>query len=374
VLDLPALPGPPAWGPALLTAALLLWVSAPAAAQTSPDGAALYVSSCSACHGPSGAPEPRVVDTLPVAPANLGDCAFASREPDADWHTIVRDGGPARAFDPFMPAFGDALDAAQIEAILHHVRTFCRDRRWPRGELNLPRPLFTEKAYPEDETVVSTDVAVEGQGAVTTKVIYERRIGAQAQWEVVVPIASHASGTGAWTGGIGDVAIGVKRALGHSLRRGTIVSLTGEIVLPTGSEDRGLGRGVAVFEPFVTLGQLLPRDGFLQVQAGMEVPFDGDADNEAFWRAAAGRSFSRQAGAGRTWSPMLEVLGARELATGARVEWDLVPQVQVTLSRRQHIMLNVGVRVPVTDTGARHTRVVMYLLWDWFDGGFFEGW
>jgi hypothetical protein len=71
---------------------------------------------------------------------------------------------------------------------------------------------------------------------------------------------------------------------------------------------------------------------------------------------------------------MVEVLGARELAAGEPVHWDVLPQVQVTLSRRQHVRANVGVRIPLNDTEARSTRVVFYLLWDWFDGPFLGGW
>ena len=71
---------------------------------------------------------------------------------------------------------------------------------------------------------------------------------------------------------------------------------------------------------------------------------------------------------------MVEVLGARELEAGAPVEWDVVPQMQVTLSTRQHIMINVGVRVPVNQREARRTQVLTYFLWDWFDGGLLDGW
>jgi hypothetical protein len=71
---------------------------------------------------------------------------------------------------------------------------------------------------------------------------------------------------------------------------------------------------------------------------------------------------------------MLEVLAARELGGGHATEWDLVPQVQVTLSTRHHIRLDVGLRVPVTEAGPRPTRFVSYVLWDWFDGGLLEGW
>ena len=73
---------------------------------------------------------------------------------------------------------------------------------------------------------------------------------------------------------------------------------------------------------------------------------------------------------------MLELIGTGVLpeAKANTFDMDLVPQCQVTLSRRQHLMLNIGVRVPLTHTSERPTRVAAYLLWDWFDGGFFEGW
>ena len=71
---------------------------------------------------------------------------------------------------------------------------------------------------------------------------------------------------------------------------------------------------------------------------------------------------------------MIEVLGKRDLESGARIQWELVPQVQVTLTKRQHIMLNVGFGFPVTDASVRSKRFMVYLLWDWYDGGFSEGW
>jgi hypothetical protein len=51
-----------------------------------------------------------------------------------------------------------------------------------------------------------------------------------------------------------------------------------------------------------------------------------------------------------------------------------MPEMQVTLSARQHIMLNFGVRIPVTDASNRNIQFMVYLLWDWFDGGLLEGW
>jgi hypothetical protein len=71
---------------------------------------------------------------------------------------------------------------------------------------------------------------------------------------------------------------------------------------------------------------------------------------------------------------MLELLGGRDLVSGADTRWDAVPQFQVTLNTRQHVMLNVGIRTPLNDTDDRDTKLVAYLLWDWFDGGLFDGW
>jgi hypothetical protein len=48
--------------------------------------------------------------------------------------------------------------------------------------------------------------------------------------------------------------------------------------------------------------------------------------------------------------------------------------VQVSLSKRQHVLISGGVSVPLTDRGERAARVMAYLLWDWFDGGFRDGW
>jgi mono/diheme cytochrome c family protein len=348
--------------------------SPPRGSTGEPAGQRLYGSACSACHAPDGrGAAPSTVGFATPLP-DFTDCSFATREPDEDWLAVSHDGGPARAFDPMMPAFGEALTEHELRQVLAYVRGFCRSRDWPRGELNLPRALVTEKAYPEDEVVLTTTAAAEGAGAVGATLLYERRLGARSQVELAVPYGFQKRATGEWAGDVGDIAVAFKRAVYHSLARGRIVSVSGEVVLPTGSRDEGFGKGTTVFEPFVTFGQVLPRDAFVQAQVGLELPTNtARAGREAFWRAVFGRSFT-QGRFGRTWSPMIEVLAARELASGETATWDLLPQVQVTLSTRQHVMANAGVRIPVSDAGPRRTQLLVYLLWDWFDGGFFEGW
>jgi mono/diheme cytochrome c family protein len=345
------------------------------------DGRRLYGTACASCHGVdgTGASRSRVGFSEPLP--DFTDCSFATREPDGDWLAVTHQGGPVRGFARMMPAFGDALSMEELQAILGHVRSFCGDEAWPRGELNLPRPLVTEKAYPEDEAVITTTVSAEGRGSVTHELVYERRFGSRNQVEVSVPFGwRERVREGAvrdatdWTGGMGDLGIGVKRAVHHSLEEGRILSLGGEVVVPSGDEDDGFGAGTTIFEPFVSFGQILPSDAFLHGQGVLELPADTDrTGSEALWRIAVGKSFT--AGRwGRTWSPMVEVLGSRELRTGGETRWDLVPQLQVTLNRRQHVMANAGVRIPLDETASRDAEVLIYVLWDWFDGGLFAGW
>ena len=57
---------------------------------------------------------------------DFSDCAFATAEPDPDWHAVVHEGGPIRGLDRHMPAFGDALSARGDRAGGRSLRTFCR--------------------------------------------------------------------------------------------------------------------------------------------------------------------------------------------------------------------------------------------------------
>jgi mono/diheme cytochrome c family protein len=344
------------------------------------DGKALYEKACMACHGADGrgaSPE-RVGFETPLP--DFTDCNFATREGNTDWSAVAAEGGPGRAFSKVMPAFGDALTDEQIAKILNYMRHFCAEKEWPRGELNLPRPLFTTKAFPEDEVVFTSTIKTAGNDRILNKLVYEKRIGARNQVEVVLPFGwrqhpvSQDSQDTEWQSSIGDIALSGKRVLYASLDTGAIVSLGGELLLPTGDDDKGFGNGTAVFEPYIAYGQILPKDFFLQFQGGGAVSFNRDkADNEAFWKLATGKSFY-EGHFGRRWTPMVEILGSRALISNGDTHWDVVPQFQVTLSRRQHVRLNIGARIPVNDRDVRDTEIGFYLLWDWFDGGLFEGW
>lgn len=341
------------------------------------DGREIYHSACAACHGADGRGAPDKLRGF-EPPATFPDftyCRATAREPKVFWSAILHNGGPGRGFSEIMPSFREALTDDEIDQVMEYTRRFCREPAWPRGDLNFPRPLVTEKAFPEDEMVLDAAFNTEGDASISSKVVYEKRLGPRGQLDVIMPFKFQKPGGNDWQSGVGDLVAGYKHVMVSNLRTGSIFSIAGETIFATGNSERGMGKGVNVFEGFASYGQILPQKAFLQFQTGIELPVDTDIANRAvFWRTVVGRTFAGDKGLGRQWSPMVELLADRELASEERINWDIVPQFQVTLSRRQHIRANVGVRLPLNDFGPRTTQLLFYLMWDWFDGGLRDGW
>ncbi|HKY20773.1 MAG TPA: cytochrome c [Vicinamibacterales bacterium] len=336
-----------------------LWLSTSVQGAQQPDRTALspaqlYESACAACHGADGRGQTITARGFEIEPPDFTDCSLTTPEADLDWYSVIHRGGPARAFDAMMPAFGDELSDAEIGKLIGYVRGFCKERGWPHGDLNMPRPFVTEKAYPENEAVMTATMARGSGRAVSSVFLYEQRIGRRGQFEIFARDVDQVGGA-------------YKHVLFDSHRTGSIVSGGGEIKFQASG---------AILEAFAAASQALPLvpDGFMHLHAGIETPADGDsAPTEAFWRVAVGKSFMENVW-GRAWSPMMELLASREIETGAVNSWDVLPQLQVSLSTRQHVLLNAGVRVPLTQRSSRRTSVLVYVLWDWFDGSFFGGW
>jgi mono/diheme cytochrome c family protein len=340
------------------------------------NGERLYKSGCIACHGADGRGAPQTLtefqrpDTFP----DFTRCDQTTPEPNSVWKDVILHGGPARGFSQIMPAFGELLTSDQIDDLIAYLRSFCRNTHWARGELNLPLPQVTEKAFPEDEEVLFTAVNTHGAPGVTSHIIHEQRFGMHNQLEVDVPFLFQDE-KHTWYGGVGDATLGIKREMWSSLRTGSILSLFGGVIVPSGNRQRGFGSGTTTFETFASFGQLFPTNTFIQFQAGAELPRHTDiAPQTAFWRTAIGQSFAADHGLGRLWTPMVEFVADRNLVDRATTNWDVVPQMQVTISRRQHIRASLGFRKPFTNVAGRQSQVVFYILWDWGDGKLTEGW
>ena len=200
-----------------------------------------------------------------------------------------------------------------IALAVGHVRTFCKEPAWPRGDLNLPRAFFTEKAFPENESVWATTFTRRGDALRRQRA--DLRTPARGEEPDRSERADHVSSRMPrveWNRGLGDVAFAFKRTVYASMRTGGIGAAGMEVILPTGKEELGLGNGYTVFEPFAMWGQILPRNSFLQLHGGVELPSDSTKGaREAYLRTAVGTTFAQNSGFGRAWSPQVEVLWAR---------------------------------------------------------------
>lgn len=340
-------------------------------------GQEIFEAACNGCHGPGGRGQPQ--STLGFEPPStfpdFTDCNGSTREKIFDWKATIHEGGPGRGFSEIMPSWTDALTPEQIDKVMQYLRGRCEESGWPIGELNLPRAIMTEKAFPEDEWLLTSSANANGSGGVEGELVYEKRFGKRNQLEFAAPYSFLQRANKGWVGGIGDLVLGYKRVLVSSMRSGSILSLLGEVAAPTGNKTKDLGSGVTTFGAGAAFGQILPRMSFIQMQTGFDLPTDtAKVSNAFFWRGVVGKTFAQNRGFGRAWTPMTEFIAERDLVTGARTNWDIVPEVQITLNKRQHVRFAAGVRTPLNNTAGRTTQLVFYALWDWFDGGLLEGW
>ena len=136
----------------------------------------------------------------------------------------------------------------------------------------------------------------------------------------------------------------------------------------------GLGNGYTVFEPFAMWGQVLPAKRFLQMHGGVELPSDSArGSKEVFLRTAFGddrrtgpRLRSRVDAAGRAAVGAARRrrvrVGHRPAGAGHVVE----------AAARDGRGRRARFRSP--NATERPTQALVYLLWDWYDGGFFDFW
>jgi mono/diheme cytochrome c family protein len=339
-------------------------------------GKEIYMAGCASCHGADGRGQSQNLAGFqrPSTFPDFPDCPTSTPEPDVQWRAVITNGGPARGFSEIMPSFKDSLTQDQIGKVIEYLRGLCTEKSWPRGNFNLPRPLVTEKAFPESEVVVTGGFNLHGAPGGNITAIYERRIGSSGMIEAAVPY-NFAQDSGVLRSGFGDIALGYKRKLFDDLKKGSIFSVGGEFIAPTGNPHIGTGGGSPVFETFAAYGQIFPADSFLQLHTGIELPTQPDKLPRAYYlRTAIGKTFSTQGGLGRRWSPMAEFIADRDLVTGATTNWDVVPEIQIPISKRMHILANVGVRIPVNNAADRPKQILFYFLWDYVDGTLKQGW
>lgn len=348
---------------ALLAGLALASVSRPTDA--TPDlalGERLFAQACASCHGPGGRPDPSspVLAALGAEPADLTDPLFNSREPAIDWELVVKHGGRALGLSEQMPAWGSSFTDAEIAALVAYIKTLAPgSERYPPGELNLMLPIRTQKAFPEDEIVWKSRYESGDAGDVWRNVLeFEKRVGRRGQ--AIVEIVEE-------EGELTEFELGWKHALTWDLDRGYLLSGGAKLAIPAqsgGSEE---------FIPFLAWAQeLSPRSTF-QASTRAVLPFD---DIDAGELELAGIVHYTWTDMPQRAFPALEATATvpfdREDGDD-RVQFTVVPQVRVGLTRGGHVALNLGVEVPLSDQ-PYDWRAHLNLLWDFADGGFFKGW
>jgi hypothetical protein len=328
----------------------------------------MWTAWCARCHAEDGSgkiAEP----TVTVEAMDFTDCKVAAREPDADWERAIAKGGPGVGLSAQMPAFEDSLSPAQITELVSHIRGFCREAGWPHGNTNFPRPIQTEKAFPEDELVILPAISHfdESPAPSITEAslvaVYERRVGKRSMFEVQLPLVGTNSLT-AWTSGLGDVALAVKHAMFASTSR--IVSAGLEVVLPTGDRFRDHGHGTPIIEPFVSAGTLI-RDWYLQTELKAELPVNRlRASRALLYGAYLGRDTSA---APDTWTLGVEFTAeVTDPLIGLTTHTlALVPQIRKGITGTGALAAAVGVGVPLNRRDAQGMKWVGYLLWEYLE-------
>jgi hypothetical protein len=56
------------------------------------------------------------------------------------------------------------------------------------------------------------------------------------------------------------------------------------------------------------------------------------------------------------------------------VQWSLIPQARFGLNKRGNIALNAGLELPLNDDYRYDWRFYVFFIWDFADGGLFDGW
>ena len=332
-------------------------------------GADIFHTNCATCHGPEGHPDPdsALVQSLGVVPANFSDVLFNSREPTVRWKIVVTHGGAVLGFSEKMPAFGEAISEADIDAVLAYIKTLGGEHDYPDGGLNLFLPIRTKKAFPEDEWVWKQRYSgQDGDNSWKNILEYEFRVGERFQG--VMELTHEVKGS---QSEFGHFEPGFKYVLKHDQHNGFIATLGGNLGVP-------LNRG-AEWEllPYLAFGKILGDEWTLQGSGRLKLSLE-DSDNSS--AEIAGIVHWVHTPWPRSVFPGLEMVAEVPFARGAgpgrkdAVQFSILPQARIGLNKRGNIALNAGVELPLNDRDRYDWRAYVFLIWDFADGGFFEGW
>jgi len=311
-------------------------------------GQALFLNACAFCHGADGKGNGPIAATLAVKPSNFTDCRITAEDSVEIAEGTIREGGPYQGLSQQMPSFRFVLTEEQIADVATYMKTFCNDPDWVPGELNLPRPLLTDKAYPEQEAIFGARF---GRGLENATELFgdvEYRLNGLTSLELDVNYTDMHPEGGQPDSGLGDTDISINRVVAFSRTDLWLASVGLELSLPTGSQSRGLGTGEVVWEPFVRAGWDWHQ---VVIQGNLILEFPqktSDVNTVIVYDVAIGRYF--QPDPRLLITPMVEFNSETSLVGSARgdTQSTILPQLRV-----QWLQWSAGVGVQVPLAGSR---------------------
>ena len=276
-----------------------------------------------------GRGQPLAVRGFRLELPDFTDCSLTTPEADLDWQSVIHQGGPARAFDRMMPAFGDELSDGR-----DRQGDRSRPRLLRRARMAARRSQHAAAARHRKGVSRKRSRADDDSSGVATRQACQQRVSLRAACRPARPIRNFARRTSmrsaARTNTCCSTATGADRFWPAEARSSS-------------HEQRRGVRGVRRVQP----GRC-PCRRWISPRPRRHRGADREERRERSVLARGGRQELHARRWGRAWSPMVELLAARELGSAASVEWDALPQMQISLSTRQHVLLNVGVRMPLT--------------------------
>jgi cbb3-type cytochrome c oxidase subunit III len=118
----------PTLNPGIPSATIAKYLAAPAGSPAA--GRKLFVTFCTACHGPQGKGDGFNADTLRVRhnirPRNLTETAYFAKKTDQELYSTIALGGGHTGKSAFMPGWTYRLEPAQIKDLVSYVRAISK--------------------------------------------------------------------------------------------------------------------------------------------------------------------------------------------------------------------------------------------------------
>jgi hypothetical protein len=295
-----------------------------------PNGRAIFLANCATCHGEDGRGMRTPAEVGFDLPMPNSPIALSRRAKPMPIGRSIHQGRATPRLPRIMPAFEDALSDDEIDAVIGYLRTFCTDPRWVRGEFNFALGCLPRRRSPKTSWSGRTHrFAIAERHRIAVRI--EKRVGPTGQLEVNLPSRASMAARARQEFRRRRYRRCVEAEHHRRCRFRHDLQPARRSVLPTGSERKRLGHRLAWRSkrtrcsgrccPTISCCRagvrVFPLRKALTQEVGINLNIQKDVCDEAAMAAP-----SRRAGIG----------GRQEMASGAKTEWDLVPQMQVSLS------------------------------------------